>query len=142
MARGKSGRFVKGSVKAKSEAVTARNIARGVKNQLAKNAEEIVKEDVPMLVSCGRRLVEMDTVATHLWCTTCDRPLSLRNMESETQYGCASILTVRCRDCLGTYKVPTSKKVINSKDGSRHYATNCKAALGMSNRYTTICARF
>lgn len=131
MVRGKAGRFVKGCVKAKSEAVSARNVAKGVKNLIERTAKKLVEEDQPMLVSCGRRIVELDLLAKCLWCPACNHALSLRHLERESQYGCASIFTVRCHDCLQTYKVPTSKRVPNATSNSQGlFSANCKAALG------------
>ncbi|KAK3916419.1 Cysteine--tRNA ligase [Frankliniella fusca] len=131
MPRAKNGRFAKAQNVAKVEKLVERTAERKKKRSIAKAAKLLMAEDEPtMLVAVGRRVVELDTLAKELWCSDCNIPLSLRNLEKEQQMGLASIMTVRCGECLAEYAVHTSKKVPNLNGGKDLYSSNCKAALG------------
>jgi RNase P subunit RPR2 len=133
MPRARNGRFAKAGNVKKVTKLVENNVDRKIKRQMSQAAKQLTADQEPtMVVDVGRRVVELDTLAKALWCTACDIPLSLRNLEKETQMGLASILSVRCRDCLAVYTVHTSKKVPNLNGSKSLYASNCKAALGRS----------
>lgn len=77
----------------------------------------------------GRRLIELKVMAEHLYCSFCKEILSLEDIEKEKRKGLASIFAVRCRKCLATTHVPTSK-VHKGPNGQLVYDTNSKAAFG------------
>lgn len=79
----------------------------------------------------GRRIVELKTLATELWCSACDLPLSLRDIISEAHHCLASTFEVKCRQCQRKYKVHTSKPHQNAT-GSIRYSTNGKVVVGKS----------
>jgi len=133
MPRAGNGRFTKAGSAARMAKLVGNRVERNIKRKISNAAKLLASDEEPtMLVHAGRRVVELDTLAKALWCTACDIPLSLRNLEKEQQMGLASIMTVRCRECLAVYAVHTSKKVPNLNGAKSLYASNCKAALGKS----------
>lgn len=125
--RDKSGRFAK-----KSEVVRREKAADQMKTL---NARRKKKDDEHLLESVGSRVVDLAVLANHLWCHTCNSPLTLRTLEKEMHRGLASLLRVRCITCLDVVTVPTSKPVLQ---GSQYplWSVNLKAAAGMR---VTIC---
>lgn len=73
----------------------------------------------------GRIIIEKKTVAENLWCHTCDKPLSLRQLQEEQFKGIVGIWHIKCHYCNIIVKVQTGKR---SNKG--HYDTNLKSAIG------------
>ena len=74
--------------------------------------QKLQKEDDSNEIECvieGRRIVELKVSAQHLYCKFCKEILSLGDTKREVKRGLASIFTDRCRKCLETSLVPTSK---------------------------------
>ncbi|XP_008207868.1 uncharacterized protein LOC103316340 [Nasonia vitripennis] len=88
----------------------------------------------------GRRIIDLKVMAQHLYCSFCTEILSLEDIEKEAKKGLASDFTVRCRKCLATSIVPTSK-VHLGPNGQLLYDNNTKAALSAihnGNGHTTL----
>ncbi|XP_071652436.1 uncharacterized protein [Temnothorax longispinosus] len=92
-----------------------------------KKAAPPAVSNVPDFEICGRRIVELKTLALNLWCIACDIPLSLRYVKSEQKFGLASVLDVKCVKCNKIYTIHTNKHLLNE----RLYHVNLKAATAM-----------
>lgn len=105
--------------------------------QSAKRRKRQVAEPEGLCVE-GRRVVELQQMAKNMWCATCVQPLSLRFIENEARIGLATILTIRCHNCLATFEVNTCKKDFHVESGRSKYDINVKAALGKNfvNKFT------
>lgn len=49
------------------------------------------KANEEILTDWGRRIVKINTLARELWCSICNMPLSLKKIESETQFGLSNV---------------------------------------------------
>ena len=74
------------------------------------------------------RIVDLNTLAEHLWCKACNIPLSLKDITSEWKCGLASVFTVKCTSCKMYHKVCTNKK--EDESSSYKFDINMKAAFG------------
>lgn len=81
----------------------------------------------------SRRVVEIDTLTSQLWCKNCDVALSFKNIVGEKKLGLASVFNVKCMQCQLIQFVHTND--YNKKD--RTYEVNAKLAFGKSIYY--IC---
>lgn len=75
-----------------------------------------------------RRIVEIEKLATDMWCKPCDRPIPFRNLTNETHHGLASVFSVRCTECNAIVRVHSSKQDENESVRS-DYHVNSKAAI-------------
>jgi hypothetical protein len=75
----------------------------------------------------GRRIVELDTLATNMYCHKCNAWLRLSDIVDEVIHGLASYLYIKCTNavCNHINLVPTGKR--NAKRG---FDVNSKAYLG------------
>ena len=48
----------------------------------------------------GNRIVNLQHMANQLYCSDCNEPLLIQNIEKEKVQGLASIFSIRCRECL------------------------------------------
>lgn len=97
--------------------------------QAAKKRKREIAEPQKLCIE-GRRIVELQQMANDLWCATCMQPLSLRFIENELRISLATILTIRCHNCLATFEVNTCKKNFHDESGYSKYDINVKASLG------------
>ena len=95
-----------------------------------------VSADAEISSNEGRRIVELDVMSKHMNCHACGNVLELSNIEEETRYGLASILSITC-ECGVMNSVPTGKshRSSNSRRGLPIYDVNTKAAAGMYHCY-------
>ena len=145
--RGANGRFVKTGHKRKLENL---NGGQGVgrKVVIREKEDEHVEQNLcgigggNMKWKEGRRVVDLDLVANGLekCCVTgCYERLNLKNVESETKLGLASILWVRCV-CGELNKVPTSKSHSKGQKGRPLYDVNTKLASALIHAGLSIVA--
>lgn len=79
----------------------------------------------------GRRIVELQVMAQHMYCTSCNQLLALANIEKERKQGLASMYSIRCHHCLLINLVPSGKQHPGlSKQSKSLFDVNSKAALG------------
>lgn len=71
----------------------------------------------------GRRIVEMDKLASDLWCPNCDDALSLRFLLKEKLVGVCSHLLIKCQKCEKIVEINTSKKSRKFEDSNLKLTT-------------------
>lgn len=85
----------------------------------------------------GRRIVDMHKLASDLsyGCHACRAPLHLSSTVNEQQYGLASIIFIRCDECMEISRLETSHThwTNEQRRGRPAYDINTKATLGMLN---------
>lgn len=86
--------------------------------------------DIPLE---GRRLVHLKHLSKQLICKSCNADLLLRGIENEQEKGLASILTVRCQECLEVTDVSTDTQTVDKKTGRVVFTSNLKLGLGEFN---------
>ncbi|XP_034241219.1 uncharacterized protein LOC117645265 [Thrips palmi] len=120
--RGKCG-FVK-----KSKAERCGKVSRVQFLRHSASRHEVVAKQPDHDLRKGRRIVDLKTLATNMWCDNCNDSLSLRHLQSEESRGLASIFTVRCHRCLALAQVISDKPTRSPKSGRLVFSVNCKAA--------------
>lgn len=90
----------------------------------------------PIDIPCdGRRIVHLKTLARDLWCSECDKSLSLRNVVDERIFGLASLLKVKCLDCSTICMVKTDNDRVsvttNRNKTKKEFPVNIKLAIGI-----------
>ncbi|XP_077272808.1 uncharacterized protein LOC143903226 [Temnothorax americanus] len=125
--RGKrKGQFAKKKVVlARENLITSVAKTRALKSQALASLQE--NGNLNNLAAHSRRIVELDTLASQLWCKNCDVALSLKNIVREKQLGLASVFYVKCMQCQCIHSVHTND--YNKKD--RTYEVNAKLAFGL-----------
>ena len=78
----------------------------------------------------GNRVVNLQLMASEMFCSNCNEPLLLQNIESEIIRGLASVFKIRCRECLLVNTVNTGEKYKNPVTDRPIFSINTKAALG------------
>ncbi|XP_053594399.1 uncharacterized protein LOC128667606 [Microplitis demolitor] len=81
-----------------------------------------------ILTDWGRRIVEINTLAKELWCFKCDIPLSLKNIQSEKQFGLSNIFCIKCLSCCKIHEVHTNK---HHTDHTQLYYVNFKLVIAL-----------
>ncbi|XP_043274389.1 uncharacterized protein [Venturia canescens] len=98
-------------------------------DRLGEKKSELTLEEFDNLD--GRRIVELKTLGSQLWCVSCKETLSLENIEREVRRGFGSIWTVRCHKCLLLNEVTTGKQyILSSNRKSARFDINSKAVIG------------
>lgn len=80
------------------------------------------------ITELGTRMVDLGHIAQQLFCS-CGKHLFFENITEEAHFGFASMIKIRCEDCLQLNKVYTSK-IHKDKHGKNAFDINTKAALG------------
>lgn len=75
----------------------------------------------------NRRIVDLNTFGSDMFCHECQIPLSILDRTEETKFGLASVFTVPCAKCHTPYRVRTDKRMSTSNG----FALNSVVALGM-----------
>lgn len=103
------------------------NVARKVESTKRKNAAQGI------IAPVGKRMFDLSKLAKDMWCSVCEIPLSFRLLESEQQYGLASVFKIRCGKCLELYQIASSSTAQapdDSQPGRCMYSANLKLVLG------------
>lgn len=77
----------------------------------------------------GRRIIDLDLWIENDKCKTCGHILSLANIIEEKRHGLASLIIIRCQDCLFENSI-TTDKTFTVPDGKTMYEINARIALG------------
>ncbi|GAB1860785.1 hypothetical protein CAJAP_01864 [Camponotus japonicus] len=77
----------------------------------------------------NRRIVDLSTFESDMFCHECQIPLSILDRTEETKFGLASVFTVPCAKCHTPYRVRTDKRMSTSNG----FALNSVVALGFFN---------
>ena len=82
----------------------------------------------------GRRIIEIDYMAKHMFCLNCESPLLLCNITKEHRMGLGGWFVFKCSVCFAKTKVPMGKrhsiKGTLFKNTKYAFDVNSKAALG------------
>ncbi|KAK0071017.1 hypothetical protein PV325_013669, partial [Microctonus aethiopoides] len=78
----------------------------------------------------GYRIVHKSHLAEQMKCSSCNATLSFGNEEQETKVGVASILSIRCAECLLINKVSTGPQYNNTNNGYKVFDINSRLVLG------------
>lgn len=84
----------------------------------------------PLINVKGNRLVNLQHMASQLYCSSCKEPLMIQNIEKEKVYGLASVFSIRCRQCLLVNTVKSGEEYENPVTGKKMFTVNTKSALG------------
>jgi len=126
----KKGRFAKSAVfsSKKKKADVLKEMWKDF--QSAREADKEAVSSAGNITSTKRRITEFSQLARDLWCRECNKPLSLRNFESETQHGLAFDMLVRCLSCQKLVRVLTDKPSSTSWKKPLTFDVNRKLAMG------------
>lgn len=76
-----------------------------------KSVEKILTEQKQSIkVVEGKRIVDLNVLASNLFCKNCNCDLKLKNIKDEKRTGLHSILSVMCDACKAVTKVETGNK--------------------------------
>lgn len=100
------------------------------KNNVSKSAKKLHEnyKSVGVQLPSNRRIVDLEKLATEMWCMTCDLPLSFRFLIKEEIFGAASIFHLKCPKCDRIRQVKSSTSEGESTRSKYH--VNFKLALG------------
>lgn len=131
--------FMKKGEAARRKKVAESNIVRKEESTKRKNAAQGI------IAPVGKRMFDLSNLAKDMWCSTCEIPLSFRLIESERQYGLASVFKIRCGKCLELYEIASSSTAqapADSQPGRCMYSANLKMVLGKCITYLLLSVSF
>lgn len=124
--RTKNGKFI--SMKKKMQ---LNEIQKSVQNCTKELTEESQNNGEESYNLPGRRIVELDILAQQMFCKYCKKRLHLDQIDSEVQFGFASILNIYCCECGETNGIQTGKMHSGGSRGPKIFDVNTKAAAAM-----------
>ncbi|KAH0546691.1 hypothetical protein KQX54_013714 [Cotesia glomerata] len=99
------------------------------KNNVSKSAKKLHEKykNVGVQLPSNRRIVDLEKLATEMWCMTCDLPLSFRFLIQEEIFGAASVFHLKCPKCDRIRQVKSSTS--EGESTRSRYHVNFKLAL-------------
>lgn len=97
-----------------------------------KNQRKLEERSKPTFKSAvkGNRIINVELLQQSMYCSKCEKPLLLQNIENETIRGFASIFKVRCQSCFFLSSIKTQDQYNSPVTGKPLFSVNTKSVLG------------